>query len=322
MAGVSPGEAPVASVVIPTWNGARHLPTCLDALRAQTLSGFEVIVVDNGSIDDTAEVLAAYDEVRVVRLPENRGFAAGVNAGIAAAGADIIVLLNNDTEADPEWLERLVAGLSADPRAGMAASKLRLLDDRARLHNAGDTVDLAGWPANRGAWEVDTGQYDHERHVFGPCAAAAAYRREVFDDVGLFEERFGSYMEDVDLAWRARLAGWTCVYVPGAVVYHQVSATGGGPLASYLVARNRVWLLARNYPAVMLTRNGRAVAAAHWAEVRDALRAWRGAEARATLRGALVGLLSWPLMLPSRRRVQAARTISDDELEDLMRMGA
>jgi GT2 family glycosyltransferase len=308
-----------ASIVIPTWNGARFLPTCLDSLRAQAGRDFEIIVVDNGSTDDTAEVLARYPEVRVVALPVNLGFAAGVNAGIAAAAADVVVLLNNDTEADPAWLGALLSGLDAAPGAGMAASKLRLFDQRDRLHNTGDCVDLAGWPSNRGAWELDDGQWDGDRQVFGPCAAAAAYRRPLLEAVGVFEERFGSYLEDVDLAWRARLAGWDCVYVPDAVVYHHVSATGGGPIASYLVARNRFWLLARNYPLRLLGRHAGRVAAAHWRAVSDAVRAWRGAAARATLRGTAVGLLTWPAMLPARRRIQASRTLDDAELELLLR---
>ncbi len=313
-----------ASVVIPTWNGARFLDPCLEALDRQTLGGlasgaYETIVVDNGSTDATGDVLARYPAVRVVRFPRNRGFAAAANAGIAASRTDVIVLLNNDTEAEPGWLAALVGAIEADPRIGMATSKVRLWDRRDVLHTTGDTVDLAGSAANRGVWEVDRGQWDDRRAVFGANAAAAAYRRALFDDVGGFEEAFGSYLEDVDLAWRARLAGWGCVFAPDAVVYHHVSATGGGPLASYLVARNRVWLIARDYPARLLARHWRQVLAAQARVAREALAAWRGAAARATLRGVAAGLITWPRMLPARRRIQARRRVSDQALEALLR---
>lgn len=317
------GGLPKATVVIPTWNGARFLDPCLSALEAQTLGGlasgaFETLVVDNGSVDDTAQVLARWPDVWVLRFPANRGFAAAVNAGIRAARTDVVVLLNNDTEVEPGWLAALLGALRDHPEAGMASSKVRLFDRREILHTTGDCVDIAGSPSNRGVWELDTGQWDEARDVFGANAAAAAYRKALFDDVGLFEEAFGSYMEDVDLAWRARLAGWTCVYVPEAVVYHHLSATGGGALASYLVARNRVWLIARNYPARPLLRHLGRVIAAQAGIARAALGAWRGEAARATLRGQLVGLLTWPRMLGARRRIQASRRVPDTAIERML----
>lgn len=201
----------------------------------------------------------------------------------------------------------------------MATSKVRLFDRRDHLHTTGDTLDLAGMAGNRGVWELDRGQYDQATEVFGANAAAAAYRRALFEAIGPFEEAFGSYMEDVDLAWRARLAGWGCVFVPDALVYHQVSATGGGPMASYLVARNRIWLLARNYPSRLLLKHAPRVLGAQLGIAWRALRAWRGAAARATLRGQLAGMLGWPRMLSARRRIQASRRIALTELERLMR---
>lgn len=314
-----------ASIVIPTWNGARFLDPCLAALDRQTLGdlaggAFETIVVDNGSTDDTAEILARFDDsIRVVRFDTNRGFAAAVNAGIAASRSDVIVLLNNDTEVESGWLAALVDALDADPRAGMATSKVRLFDRRDVLHTTGDTVDLAGCPANRGVWEVDRGQWDDSRAVFGANGAAAAYRRALFDEVGCFEEAFGSYMEDVDLAWRARLAGWTCVFVPQAVVYHHISGTGGGRLSSFLVARNRIWLIARNYPARLFVRHFGRIVAAQVRIAWSAACAWRGEASRATLRGLAVGLATWPRMLGARRRIQASRKIVDGEMERLLR---
>ena len=314
---------PRASIVIPTWNGARFLPPCLEALDRQTLGGlgdaaFEVIMVDNGSTDDTSAVLARYPDVRVMALPGNLGFAAAVNVGIRVARAPVIVLLNNDTEADPSWLAALLAALDAQPGAGMACSKLRQFAARDRLHTTGDSLDRAAMAANRGWGEVDRGQYDEATEVFGANAAAAAYRRALFEDIGWFCEDFGSYMEDVDLAWRARLAGWGCVFAPQAVVYHHVSATGGGPLASYFVARNRIFMIARCYPGRLLVRNLPRVLVAQLRLAWQALRAWRGAAARATLRGLGAGLIGWPAMLYARRQIQAGRRVGDAEMVRLM----
>jgi GT2 family glycosyltransferase len=242
-----------------------------------------------------------------------------VNCGIRASTGDIVVLLNNDTEPEEDWLAQLVGGLERADGAGMATSKVLVHGRSGVLHTTGDVVDVAGWPRNRGVWETDRGQWDAEVDVFGANAAAGAYRRALFDDVGLLEEAFGSYMEDVDLAWRARLRGWRCIFVPEAIVYHHVSATGGGAAASYLVARNRCWLIARNYPTRLLIRSLPQVIGAQAAEALRALVAYRGAAARATLRGLAVGWLTWPRMLPARWRIQRSRSLPLPELERMLR---
>jgi GT2 family glycosyltransferase len=307
------------SVIIPNWNGAHHLPTCLTALRRQTFRDFEVIVADNGSIDGSLAQLARdYPEVRVVSLPNNRGFAGACNAGINAARGELLVLLNNDTEAEPDWLAELVRTLDAHPEAGMAAAKLRLFDRRNVLHSAGDVYCCDGTPANRGVWLEDEGQFDQAIWVFSPCGGAAAYRRSMLAEIGLFDEGFGNYLEDVDLGWRAQLAGYRCVFAPRAVVYHRLSATGGGKIASFYTGRNTLWVIAKNYPGSLLRRHWRAIVTAQLRIAADALQAWRGEAARARLRGQLAGLLTWPWLLPRRRRVQRARRASDAYLESLL----
>lgn len=312
---------PLISVIIPNWNGAAHLPTCLEALRRQTYARREVIVVDNGSTDESLRILARYPEVRVVALGSNRGFAGAVNAGIHAALGEIIVLLNNDTEASPTWLEALAAAFERHPDAGLLASKILLFDHRDVFHSAGDYYRVDGIPGNRGVWERDTGQYDREEEVFSACGAAAAYRRELFRDIGLFDEDFFYSCEDVDLAWRAQIAGWNCWYVPTAVVYHKLSATGGGPTASFYDGRNFLYLLAKDYPAGLLRRFWPQVLRAQLRIARDALRAWRGTAARARLRGMLVGLLTGPRMARKRPQVFARRRRSDEALLERLTAG-
>jgi GT2 family glycosyltransferase len=277
-----------ASVIIPNWNGARHLRVCLDSLRRQTHPDFEVIVVDNGSTDGSvAMVQEEYPEVRLLALPENCGFVVACNRGAAMARGEVLVMLNNDTEAEPGWLEALCRALEAHPEAGAAASKLLLFDRRDTLHAAGDILGPGFMPANRGVWEVDRGQYDHDRWVFGACGGAAAYRRQVWEQLGGFDARLYMYLEDVDLAWRMQQAGWRTLFVPEARVYHHLSATGGGRVASYYVGRNTI-LLHRRY---LRPRQWLQALPAHARIVWEALRAWRGEAARARLLGIWHGLL-------------------------------
>lgn len=315
-------DFPRVSVIIPNWNGAQLLPTCLRSLAAQTLREFEVIVVDNASSDDSRALLAReFPEVYVLALEENLGFAGAVNAGIRAARGMVIVLLNNDTEAEPTWLEELVRALEANPRAGMAASKLRLFDARDRLHSAGDFFGVDGLPGNRGVWEVDRGQYDDPcapPPLFGACGGAAAYRRALFALIGLFDEDLRFSCEDVDLNWRARLAGFECAFAPKAIVYHRLSATGGGALASYYVGRNTLAVLAKNYPGGLWKKYCGRIVRAQLRIAWDALKSWRGAAARARLRGQLAGLVALPRFLDKRRAVQASRRVSDEDLEGVL----
>lgn len=296
-----------------------HLPDCLDALRRQTFADYKAILVDNGSTDGSLSLVAEhYPEVQVVALPRNLGYAGGCNAGLRAARAEVLVMLNNDTAAEPDWLAELLAALERHPEAGMATPKVRLWDDRQRLHTTGDYVRVNGIPDSRGVWEMDTGQYDQQIEVFGAAGVAPAYRRKMLDDIGFLDEDFVSYCEDVDLSWRAQLAGYRCVYAPHAVLYHKVSATGRGVIRSYLVARNTIWTLIKNLPAGLWARHRHEILAAQWQRHVSALRAWRGVEARATLRGQWAGVTSLPRVWPKRRLVQATRRVDEAYLDSIL----
>ena len=318
----NPTEIPVrglVSVVIPNWNGLAHLPTCLLALRAQTYPHLETIVVDNASVDGSQDYITReYSEVRLLALDRNLGLTGGNNAGFRAATGEFLISLNNDTEAEPGFVEALVTALLAHPEAGMAAAKMRLFDRRDTLHSAGDGYGVDGIPFNRGVWQRDEGQFDRPGWIFGGCGGAVAYRRAMLDQVGLFDESLFMYCEDVDLNWRSQLAGWKCWYTPEAIVYHKLSATGGGPIASYYTGRNTLWVIAKNYPGALLRKYRTRILRAQWDVSRDALRAWRGRAARARLRGQLAGFVGWPRMMGKRRKIQAARRVPDDYVEELL----
>jgi len=309
----------LVSVIIPHWNAVHHLPTCLDSLQSQTYPRVETIVADNGSTDGSLELLARdYAWVRVLPLGENRGFAGACNAGMRAARGEIVVLLNNDTEADPHWLEEVVAAFQRHPKAGLVASKMLLFDRRDTFHTAGDFYRLDGIPGNRGVWQRDVGQYNREEYVFSACGGSAAYRKSVLEQIGLLDEDFFFSCEDVDLAWRAQLTGYRCVYAPRAVVYHKLSATGGGATASFYDGRNFIYLLAKDYPGDLWRVHWRAILRAQLRITVEALRAWRGEAARARLRGQLAGLLGVPKMLRKRRAVQRSRTVERTYLESIL----
>ncbi|MHB0876062.1 MAG: glycosyltransferase family 2 protein, partial [Anaerolineae bacterium] len=282
---------PAASVVIPNYNGVSLLPGCLDALRRQSRSDFETIVVDDASTDGSLALLSKrYPEVRLVPLARNRGFTGAVNAGIAAAQGETIVLLNSDTEATPAWLEALLGAFAVDPGVGMVASRMMLFDRRDVFHSAGDLYGRDGIPRNRGVWQQDRGQYDASAYVFGPCGGAAAYSRAMLEQVGTLDERLHMYLEDVDMAWRGQLRGFRCLYAPDARLYHMLSATGGGHLSSYYTGRNTIAVIAKDVPGPLLRRYWPRMLRAQLRVARDAVRAWRGEAARARLRGQFAGL--------------------------------
>jgi GT2 family glycosyltransferase len=241
-------------VVILNWNGRDYVRDCLRTTLAQTYSDAGVIVVDNGSTDGSADLIRSeFPETQLVALPKNLHFARGTNAGVEVALHDpnckYIVTLNNDTKVDPEFLAELVRSAESN-HVGMVAAKLLFMDRPKVLNTTGILPTRDGSGVDRGWNQADEGQYDTATDVFAPTAGAALYRRDIFDTVGLFDGDFLAYYEDLDLAWRARLAGWDARFAPGAIVYHKYSASSSYQSAwkTYQGERNRIWTLVQNYP--------------------------------------------------------------------------
>jgi GT2 family glycosyltransferase len=311
--------SPLLSIIIPHYNGAYHLPCCFNALRSQTYPHLEIILADNGSTDESLTLTRRdFPDVKIIELGQNLGFAGAVNRGIEQAKGEIIVPLNNDTEVAPGWAQALVDTLLAYPDAGIIASKMLLFDRRDTLHSAGDGFGPDGIPINRGVWQKDQGQFDQDTYIFGGCGGAVAYRREMLDDIGPFDEDLFMYLEDVDLNWRAQLAGYRAVFAPNAVVYHHLSASGGGAIASFYTGRNTIFVLAKNLPGSIFRRHWRAIIKAQLKIAGEALRAWRGQAARARLRGQLVGLWGLPKWLAKRSAVRQKKRVDDGYLEGLL----
>ncbi len=244
---------PLISVVVLNWNGRKCIGRCLESLERQSFGDFEILAVDNGSTDGSREYLEERfgGSVRLFFLEKNLGFCEGNNVGIRAARGRLVALLNNDTETDPGWLKTLAgaAGRSG-PRIGMWASRVMIDSRRTHFDSTGLLVYPDGICRSRGWLEKDVGQYDREEEVLAPNGCAALYRREMLEETGLFDERYFAYMEDLDLGVRGQLAGWRCLYVPDAVVYHEKSSTSGkhSSFKAFYVERNRIWNLVKLMP--------------------------------------------------------------------------
>lgn len=312
-------SSPLFSVIIPNWNGAQFLPTCLDALERQTYPNIEIIIADNASHDGSQKLIQSrYPRVQLVELPINRGFTGACNAGMWFARGAYVALLNNDTEVDPEWAAAVVDAFERHPEVGAVASKMLLFEKRDHLHTAGDFFTTSGRAGNRGVWEQDTGQYDEESYVFSACGGSSVYRRELLEQIGVLDDDFFFSGEDVDLGWRANLAGWRCLYTPRAVVYHHLSATGGGVTASFHDGRNLLYILIKNFPASLAQKYGQQIANTQLQLALEAVRAWRGKAARARLRGMLQGVITAPRAWRKRAAIQTVRRAPDVEIDRML----
>ncbi|MDX6285410.1 MAG: hypothetical protein QOG53_895 [Frankiales bacterium] len=317
------------SVVIVNWNGAEILRPCLDSLRKQSRLPDQVVVVDNGSTDDSVRLIAtAYPDVELVRLATNTGFAGGANAGIRASTGELVALLNNDVETESDWLEALVCRMDELPsEVGFLAPKI--LDAAGTsIDSVGDFLDAGGIAQQRGYGTPDDGRWDSRTSITSACAAASLYRRAMFDDVGLLDERFFAYLEDVDLCLRGVLRGWRGEYVPNARVRHAASLTSSkvSGFKRYHSIRNAYYLLVKTMPRrlllyvlprFILSQFGRTVGALFDGELGAALRAHRDAvrtlapmraERRRIMAGATCTPKEFRTHLQPTRLVQRTRT--------------
>lgn len=243
------------AVVIVCWNGKPFLDGLLGSLRDQSYRNFSIHLVDNGSTDGSLEfVRREFPEVVTYPLPRNLGFSRGNNVALESilslAEAKFIATLNQDMRVDPSWLDALIAAAKDDSQVGMVASKIRFMDRPRVLNSTGFNILRDGSAIDRGRGEPDIGQYDSQPDVFGASAGAALYRRKLFETVGLFDEAYFAYYEDVDLAWRARTSGWSCRFAPEALAYHKYSASTS-PRSAFKVfhgERNRIWNVLKNFP--------------------------------------------------------------------------
>lgn len=258
------------TVVIPNYNGCHFLKPCMEALLAQTCQDFETLIIDNASTDGSVELLQReYPWARLSVMERNLGFSGGVNVGIRMSRTPFVLLLNNDTEADPHFIEEMLKAIKKSPRIFSVSSRMIQYHDRERMDDAGDLYTLMGWAAQRGVGQRLSG-YDRPAAIFTSCAGAALYRRKVFEKIGYFDEMHFAYLEDLDIGYRAKLYGYVNVYAPKAVVYHVGSGTSGSkynPFKVKLAARNSVYVNYKNMADWQLFVNAPALIAGHLVKV-------------------------------------------------------
>ncbi len=320
------------------WNRRDLLLSCLQSLKRQNLNQpFEVVVVDNGSEDGSPEmVLREYGKsaefrLALIRNSENRGFCAANNQGFAATNTEFVALLNNDAEAEPDWLVKLATAFDGRPDVGMAASKILVFEDPRRIDKAGHLIYPDGQNRGRGSGELDEGQYNRVEEILWPDGCAAMYRRAMLDEIGGFDEDFFAYADDAELGLRAQLAGWKCLYIPDAVVRHHRGATLGvrSSRRLELIERNRVLLAAKLFPWSLLWLNGvfygLRLGAGVWAAItgQGEVGKYPGLRGKlqaafALLKGDWQALALLPRMLGKRRDVERIRKLSPREVRKLI----
>lgn len=323
---------PLVSVVLVNWNGLPVIESCLESILCQTYRPLEVIVVDNGSEDGSPDLVRErFPRVRLIVNKKNVGFGGGNNIGIKASRGRYIMILNNDTRLDPGCIDRLMHSLERDRRFGAGVPKILLDNEDNRIDAAGIVVYPDGLSIGRGRMESGE-RYDEETEVFCASGCAALFRREMLDDIGLFDEDFFAYAEDTDLGWRARLAGWKAYYVPRAIVYHHHSKKFGTYSArkAFLVERNRTWVAWKNFPLPILCLWPYYTLLRYAYQGFGAL-AHKGASGKfaresslfllipIAIGACLSGLKGLRMVLGKRREVQGKKRISDQEVYRLFK---
>lgn len=311
-------------IVIPSWNAADLLPACLESLEKQTQKA-QIVVVDNGSIDGSAELIARdFPKVHLIKLAKNTGFTGGVNTGISYAlehGAEAIALFNNDAVAKPDWLQKLVERLSSSSNIGIVTSKMLRMDKK-HLDDTGDFYTTRGIAFPRGRNRLDTGQYDQAESVFAASGGASLYRADLLQQIGLFDEDYFAYFEDVDISFRARLAGWDIWYEPAAVMYHHVNATSnklGGFLRFHNI-KNFIYTYNKNMPGWLFWKYKPLF---FYQLLRMGAGAVRDGHPMAFPKAVGVALFKLPVtILVKRRQIQKARKLSTKDLDALLIHGA
>lgn len=238
------------SIVIPNYNGERYILDCIASVYDQIEDKREIIIVDNHSTDNSVSLIEQhYPDVTLIINDENRGFAAAVNQGIRASSGKYVILLNNDAFAREGFVEALYKCMESDPKIFSASAKMLRYDQPGIIDNAGDELTIFGWAYKTGDGRPSEA-YNKQRRIFSACAGAAIYRKELFEEIGYFDESFFAYLEDVDIGFRANLHGYKNVFCPAAVVDHIGSATSGSRHNEFKVkisARNNILLLKKNY---------------------------------------------------------------------------
>jgi GT2 family glycosyltransferase len=305
--------------IIPNWNGKESIGDAIESLQAQQPQP-QIVVVENGSVDGSADYISQkYPGISLLQQPKNLGFAGGVNVGIRYAlenGAELIALFNNDAVADKNWLKHLVAAAKEHPQAGIITGKFVDIDNTL-MDSTGDIYTTWGLPFPRGRGEAVSNKYDHDNWVFGATGGASLYSAEMLKMVGLFDEDFFAYYEDIDISFRAQLAGWKVYYQPTAIAYHQIGATSAKikGFTTYQASKNLPMILWKNVPWQLWPTVFPRLFLVYWGFM---LKAWRRGDGLPATKGHLKALWLLPKKFWERHKIQKHRTVSVDYIRSIL----
>ena len=320
-------ENKLLSIVIPNINGLEHLKICLPSILAQSYTGYKVILADNGSVDGSVEyVKESIPDSEIIRFNTNTGFAKAVNEGIKIAiskfNSPYILLLNNDIELHPDFLSKAIETFESEPDASIIAVKMMNFNNRNIIDDTGNFLTRRGGTAYpRGNGQEDKGQFDKPEYIFGACAGAAFYKKEVFEQAGLFDEKFFAYLEDIDLSFRAQLMGFKCFYQPKAVCYHK---RGGSSISTFkfqarMNERNIIWVRIKNYPFLMYIKYQPRFMLARLRRLQLILKHHGFGSFFAAVKGYFSGILYAPFMLGRRFIIQRNKKVNSQYIYSLFR---
>ena len=317
-------KQPLVSAVVVNYNGMEHLSDCLSSLSSQTYANLEIIVSDDCSTDESrAFIRSNFPSVRMVQTSRNSGFVKTANRGMRSARGDLVILLNNDVECEPDFVERLVVAANANPEVGILAPKMRLFYARSVLNGVGTQMSQSGFGWDRGLCEKDEGQYDEPCQVFGACGGAMLIRKDVLERVGYMDPAFYFLFDDIDLCWRARLLGYSAMTVPDAVIYHKFGGFYGklSPRKYFLASKNRLRAFLKNYEWGTIRRLMPDVVRADWSTIKNMFK--HRERSRFVLTTAMIKSYLWnvfhlPGLYLARRRVQKTRVVSDKQIQEFI----
>jgi len=312
----------LASVIVLNWNGLEFLEGCLSSLEKQTIKDYEIIFVDNGSSDKSVNYVSSnFTNVIIIELNENLGFCRANNKGFEYATGKYIAFLNNDTIVHKNWLESQINFLEKYPKYSFCSSKMLLMDNKEIIDNVGTSFSTSGIGRKIGWMQKDVGQFEENQEVFGICGGAALLRKTLLDDIGVFDEDFFIIGEDIDLSFRAQIAGYNGIYIPEAIVYHKVAPKRGNEsdFSIYYSNRNLVWTLIKNMPTLLLLKYLLSIIFYHSFSVMKSIMRGKGSVIFKAKFDAIKKLKS---MYRKRQEIQKVRKISLNELSKRFKRGA
>jgi GT2 family glycosyltransferase len=315
----------LVDIIIPSYNGAKELKICFNSLEKQTCKEFNVILVDNGSNDDSVKYTRRkFPKHKIIMLDKNYGFAKAINAGLkfslAFNKSEYVLLLNNDIELKEDFLAKGIETFENIKEASFIAVKMLNYFKRDIIDDCGDFIKAnGGSPFARGHAEKDTGQYDKPEFIFGACAGAAFYRKELFNKIGLFDEDYFAYLEDLDFSFRLQLAGYKCYYNPEIVCYHKRGETSKNKAGTinYYSEKNLIALRLKNYPLSIYLKYSPLFFAARVVRYYKFIKLHPPVIFRSAFKGYLKGLWEIPKSFRKRKKIQKSRSVSTKYIESL-----